>query len=57
MQDEDLITRLERERVKYAELERERARKRMQKRLDAEQRALNEERRKRGMVPIKPVTG
>ncbi|ELT91299.1 hypothetical protein CAPTEDRAFT_217544 [Capitella teleta] len=54
-QDEDLASRLERERARAAESERERARRRMQKRLEAERRALDEERRKRGLLPLKAI--
>ncbi len=54
-EEEDMSSRIERERVRAAEEERERARKRMQKRLDAERRIMEEERRKRGLVPLRPA--
>ncbi|KAL5011086.1 hypothetical protein ScPMuIL_013391 [Solemya velum] len=51
----DLALRLEKEREKAANEERERAQKQQQKMLEAERRAMEDERRKRGLVPLKPV--
>ena len=44
-----MVIRLERERQRAAMDERERANKRMQKRIEAEQKALDEEKKKRGL--------
>lgn len=51
----DLALRLEKEREKAANEERERAQKQQQKMLEAERRAMDDERRKRGLVPLKPI--
>ena len=53
--EEDIMTRIEEERIKAGDRERDKARKRMQKRMEAEKRVLDEERRKRGLVPLKPI--
>ena len=50
---EDLKLRLDRARVKAAEEERDRARRQMQKRFDAERRQLHEERKKRSLAPLR----
>ena len=52
---DDLASRIEKETLRDAENEREKARKRLQKRLEAERRALDEDRRKKGLVPMGPV--
>ncbi|KAK2166677.1 hypothetical protein NP493_1310g00030 [Ridgeia piscesae] len=54
-QDSDLVLRLERERMRAAEGERERTRRRMQKKIESERRALDDEKRRQGLVPLKPV--
>ena len=51
--EEDLVVRLEQERLKAIEEEKEKTRKRMQKRLDSEKKALDDEKRKRGLIPQK----
>ena len=54
-QDSDLVLRLERERMRAAEDERERTRRRMQRKVEAERRAMDDEKRRQGLVPLKPV--
>ncbi|KAK2141329.1 hypothetical protein LSH36_1120g01059 [Paralvinella palmiformis] len=44
---------VDQDQLRMSEDERERARKRMQKRLDTERRIMEEERRKKGLVPLK----
>ena len=47
--------RLERERARAADEEREKARRKMRKKLEAERRALDEERKNRAMAPLQPL--
>ena len=51
--DDDWMARLERERARASEREREMARRRSQKKLEAERQALEDEKRRRGVVPQK----
>lgn len=51
----DSHSRLERERQRASETEREKAKRKMQKKLEAEQRALEEDKRRKGLLPLKPI--
>ena len=53
--EETLSSRIDSERQRAAEMNREKACKKMKKRLVAEQRTLEEDRRRKGLLPLRPI--